>query len=114
MEDGILTAHEIAHIDLSKTDMVVLSACQTGIGEIREDGVFGIQRGFKKAGVQSLMMSLWNIDDSATVMMMSMFYQYLMEGHSKQEAFKKAQEGMRKSQFCNPVFWASFVLLDGI
>lgn len=114
LEDGILTAHEIAHIDLSKTDMVVLSACQTGIGEIREDGVFGIQRGFKKAGVQSLMMSLWNIDDSATVMMMSMFYQYLMEGHSKQEAFKKAQEGMRKSQFCNPVFWASFVLLDGI
>lgn len=113
-EDGILTAKEIAQIDLSKTDMVVLSACQTGVGEIREDGVFGIQRGFKKAGVRSLMMSLWNVDDKATVKMMSLFYQYLMEGHSKLDALKKAQEKMRKSNFCNPFFWSSFVLLDGI
>lgn len=112
LEDGILTANEISKIDLSKTDMVVLSACQTGVGEIREDGVFGIQRGFKKAGVRTLLMSLWNVNDEATVMMMTLFYQNLMSGLSKQESFKKAQREMRQSKYNDPFFWASFVLLD--
>ena len=114
LEDGILTANEIAQVDLSKTDMVVLSACQTGVGEIRDDGVFGIQRGFKKAGVHSLLMSLWNVDDEATFKMMTRFYQNLMNGDSKQQALKKTQEEMRQSKFRNPFYWASFILLDGI
>lgn len=113
LEDGILTANEIAQIDLNKTDMVVLSACQTGVGEIREDGVFGIQRGFKKAGVRSLLMSLWNVDDNATVMMMTRFYQNLMNGDSKYEALKKAQKEMRQNGF-STFYCASFILLDGI
>lgn len=112
-EDGILTANEISQIDFSKTDMVILSACQTGVGEIREDGVFGIQRGFKKAGVQTLLMSLWNVNDEAAVMMMTLFYKNLLAGLSKQEAFSNAQKEMRQSKFSNPFSWASFVLLDG-
>lgn len=113
LDDGILTANEISRIDLSKTDMVVLSACQTGTGEIRDDGVFGIQRGFKKAGVRTLLMSLWNVNDEATTMMMTLFYQNLMAGFSKQVSFKNAQQEMRQSKYSNPFYWASFVLLDG-
>lgn len=114
LEDGILTANEISKIDLNKTDMVVLSACQTGVGEIREDGVFGIQRGFKKAGVRSLLMSLWNVNDEATEMMMTLFYQNLMSGLSRQEALNNAQKDIRQSKFNAPFYWASFVLLDGL
>lgn len=113
IEDGILTANEISQVDLSKTDMVILSACQTGVGEIREDGVFGIQRGFKKAGAQTLLMSLWSVNDEATVMMMTLFYKNLVAGFPKQEAFKKAQKEMRQSKYVRPFFWASFILLDG-
>jgi tetratricopeptide (TPR) repeat protein len=113
VEDGILTANEIAQMDLNKTDLVVLSACQTGVGEIREDGVFGIQRGFKKAGVHSLLMSLWNVDDKGTVMMMTRFYQYLTDGYTKNKALQYAQKEMQHNGFSS-FYWASFVLLDGM
>ena len=112
LEDGILTAREIAQVDLSEVDMVVLSACQTGLGEIREDGVFGIQRGFKKAGAQALLMSLWKIDDRATNMMMTHFYEYLMEGKTRHQAFILSQECLRNEGYSSPFYWASFVLLD--
>ena len=114
LDDGILTANEIAHTDLSKTDLVVLSACRTGVGDVRDDGVFGIQRGFKKAGVRSIIMSLWDVSDEATNMMMTFFYESLMAGKSKQQAFWAAQERMRQSAYAEPFFWASFILLDGI
>ena len=113
LEDGVLTANEIAQTDLSKTDLVVLSACQTGVGDIREDGVFGIQRGFKKAGAKSLLMSLWSVSDEATDLMMTKFYENLMAGKSKQQAFVAAQESLRKGKYAAPYFWASFILLDG-
>ena len=112
LEDGILTSREIAQVDLSNVDMVVLSACQTGLGEIRDDGVFGIQRGFKKAGAHSLLMSLWKVDDKATDLMMTHFYEYLMNGKTRHQAFLLAQKDLRKEGFDNPFFWASFVLLD--
>jgi CHAT domain-containing protein len=112
IENGVLTAREIAQIDLGHVGLIVLSACQTGLGEIREDGVFGIQRGFKKAGAQSLLMSLWKVSDHATDLMMSQFYKFLMDGHDRHEAFSMAQQAVRKSEFTDPYFWASFVLLD--
>ena len=114
VENGILTAREIAAMDLSHVGLVVLSACQTGLGEIREDGVFGMQRGFKKAGAKSLLMSLWKVSDQATDIMMTSFYQHLMSGCSRHEAFTKAQQEVREGEFSNPYFWASFIMLDGV
>lgn len=122
-EDGILTAKEIADTDLSNFDLVILSACQTGLGEIRSDGVFGLQRGFKKAGVHTIVMSLWNVDDTATQMLMTEFYRNLLNGKSKRESLLKAQNAVRnfkghingeKRNFSNPKYWAGFIMLDGI
>lgn len=113
IDDGILTSYEISNLNLGKVDMVVLSACETGLGTIKEDGVFGLQRGFKKAGVQTLMMSLWEVRDLATRNMMTCFYQSLMEGLSRHEAFKKARSQMRTMKDV-PYYWASFIMLDDI
>ena len=110
-EDGILLAEEIARMDLSGIDIVGLSACQTGLGEITDDGVVGLQRAFKNAGVQSIIMSLWKVDDAAASRMMQTFYQEYSKGRSKTEAFKTAREIVRK-EWPEPVYWAGFLLLD--
>lgn len=111
VEDGILLAEEIASMDLSGTDLVVLSACDTGLGEITSEGVFGLQRAFKMAGVQTLVMSLWKVDDNATSLMMQTFYEHLFSGKSKREAFKLAQATV-KEKYPEPYYWASFIILD--
>lgn len=94
--DGILTSKEISQLDMHDVDMAVLSACQTGIGEITDDGVFGLQRGFKKAGVNSLLMSLWKVDDKATQLLMTKFYENLLSGKSKLESLSFAQKYLRE------------------
>ena len=123
VDDGILTAQEIAQMNLRGTDLVVLSACQTGMGEISGDGVFGLQRGFKKAGVNSLLMSLWDVDDDATQMLMTSFYRNLMAGQTKQQSLLNAQNTVRDfsgqingkhRDFSNPRYWAAFILLDAL
>lgn len=111
VEDGILLAEEIATMDLSGTDLVVLSACQTGLGEITSEGVFGLQRAFKKAGVQTLIMSLWRVNDAATSLMMQTFYEHLLSGQSKREAFAIAQQAV-KEKYNDPYYWAAFIILD--
>lgn len=111
VEDGILLAKEIASMDLRGTDLVVLSACETGLGEITNEGVFGLQRAFKKAGVQTLIMSLWKVDDSATALMMQTFYANLLSGKSKRESFLNAQETVRL-KYEEPHYWAGFIMLD--
>lgn len=114
-DDGILSAKEISRLDMGEVDLVVLSACETGLGDISDEGVFGLQRGFKKAGVNSLMMSLWEVDDEATQVLMSAFYENLIAGKSKRKAFIEAQQFLRTTQngkFDNPRFWAAFILLD--
>ena len=100
VDDGILTAKELTTIDLRGLDLVVLSACQTGLGEITGDGVFGLQRGFKKAGAQTIVMSLWKVDDEATRLFMTKFFEEIRldkEGHptNKHEAFLAAQHYLR-------------------
>lgn len=113
--DGILTAQEITTLNLKNTDLVVLSACQSGLGEIKGDGIFGLQRGFKKAGVKSLLMSLWDVDDNATQILMINFYNNLLSGMSKREALHKAQTTLRhNANYSNPYYWAAFILLDGL
>lgn len=123
VDDGLLTALEIAQLNLRNTDLVVLSACQTGMGDISGDGVFGLQRGFKKAGVNSLLMSLWNVDDDATQMLMSEFFQYLMKGLTKQESLRNARQAVRSfsgminghyRDFSDPKYWGAFILLDAL
>lgn len=96
VDDGILTAKEISQLDLRGLDLVVLSACQTGLGEIKGDGVFGLQRGFKKAGANSLLMSLWKVDDEATRLLTTQFYKNLTSGMSKYESLKQAQKYVRE------------------
>ena len=114
IEDGILTAKEISFMDLRKTDLVVLSACQTALGEITGEGVFGLQRGFKKAGARTIIMSLWPVDDNATLLMMTEFYSNLTSGMTKREAFIAAQNKVKATAgFENPRYWAAFIMLDG-
>jgi CHAT domain-containing protein len=96
VDDGILTAQEISRLDLRGLDLVVLSACETGLGEITGDGVFGLQRGFKKAGAQSILMSLWKVDDTATQMLMTQFYTNLTSGMSKRKSLLEAQRYVRE------------------
>lgn len=117
-EDGILTAKEIANVDLRGLDLVVLSACQTGLGDISQgEGVFGLQRGFKKAGANSILMSLWEVDDKATQILMTQFYKNLLAGQSKRQSLLAAQKYLREvegGKYNEPKYWASFILLDGI
>ena len=119
--DGLLTAREIAELNLRGVDFVALSACQSGLGILQGDGVFGIQRALKKAGVNSILMSLWKINDEATSIFMTEFYKNISEGKSKQIALLTAQSFVRNYTdnngvkiFNNPIYWAAFVLLDAI
>ncbi len=113
LENGVLTAREIAQLDFRGLSLAVLSACQTGLGEVKEDGVFGLQRGLKKAGARTLLMSLWSVDDDATQMMMTHFYNALANGLTRRNAFHTAQETLRNNpRFSSPYYWASFVMLD--
>ena len=111
IDDGILTAEEIAGLNLSGTDLLVLSACQTGLGEIGGDGVYGLQRGFKIAGVNTIIMSLWEVSDAATEVLMTKFYLMLTKGKSKREAFDAAVEAVKK-EYESPEYWAAFIMLD--
>ena len=110
--DGIITAYEISKLDLSYTDLVVLSACETGLGDIKGDeGVFGLQRAFKLAGVNSIIMSLWKIPDQQTAELMQYFYKFYISGKSKNESLKLAQKRI-SLKYPNPYYWAAFVLID--
>lgn len=113
--DGILLSAEISKMDLTGTDLVVLSACETALGNITADGVYGLQRAFKLAGVNSVIMSLWKVDDDATQKIMTNFYNYYLNGMSKRDALIKAQCTLRKTPgFEDPYYWAAFILLDGL
>ena len=116
VEDGILTAAEASMLDLSGCDLLVLSACQTALGDIiKGEGVYGLQRGFKKAGVNSILMSLWKVNDRATSLLMTEFYKNYLCGESKINSLRKAQEYMRTlPDYKDPQYWAGFILLDAL
>ena len=112
VEDGILTADEISRLNLTKTKLVVLSACETGLGDVKNsEGVFGLQRAFKLAGVESLIMSLWKVPDQATSELMSAFYDEWLSGKTRHASFKSAQKKVR-DKYHSPYYWAAFVMMD--
>ena len=112
VEDGILTADEISRLDLSNTKLVVLSACETARGKVDPvDGVYGLQRAFKLAGVQTIVMSLWKVQDDATAMLMTQFYTYLTNGMEKHQALWAAMMDVR-TKYKDPYYWAGFIMLD--
>jgi tetratricopeptide (TPR) repeat protein len=112
-EDGILTAYEISQMNLANTELVVLSACETGLGDIQgNEGVYGLQRAFKIAGAKYLIMSLWQVPDRETMEFMTTFYRnWLEEKMTIPDAFRKTQGEMR-DRFYNPYSWAGFVLVE--
>lgn len=113
VEDGILTAEEISRLDLSNTKLVVLSACDTGRGHIDPvEGVWGLQRAFKQAGVESILMTLWKIPDQTTVLFMEKFYEQLLAGRSLRQSVKDAQLYLIENGATDPFYWAAFVVLD--
>ena len=111
---GVLTAKDIANLDFKGTDLLVLSACKTGQGKVTAEGVFGLQRAFKKAGVGTIIMSLWNVDDEVTSEFMVAFYGRLTDkanNWNKRKAFEQTKEIIRKKH-PDPYYWAAFVMLD--
>lgn len=112
IENGLLTAEEISAMRLPDTHLVVLSACNTGLGAINNsEGIFGLQRAFKLSGAQTLIMSLWPVDDRATAELMFTFYRHWLTGTEMHLAFTQAQNEIRQ-KYPEPYYWAGFVMLD--
>lgn len=140
-EDGVLSAQEISDMNLAHVDLAVLSACQTGLGHVTSDGVFGMPRGLKKANAGAVVVSLWEVSDKATQLLMCHFYQNMERGMDKRAALAMAQKQLKatvltekgkhsvfhpttgttrqeertvKTTFDKPHLWAAFILIDGI
>jgi CHAT domain-containing protein len=114
-EDGLLTAEDVSGLNLLDTDLVVLSACETGLGEVRTgEGVFGLRRAFVLAGTKGLVMSLWKVPDEETRKLMEDFYQRILKdqqpGQSRAEALRAAQLTMKeKEEYRDPLYWGAFI-----
>jgi CHAT domain-containing protein len=110
-DDGILTAAEVAQMDLRGTQLVVLSACETGVGEVQNgEGVYGLRRTLVLAGAETQVTSLWKVADDATKDLMVEYYQRLLQGESRSAALREAQRTMIRSKTrSHPYYWAAFV-----
>ena len=138
-EDGILSAREICDLDLSNVEFVILSACQTAKGSVVDEGPAGLVRSLKNAGVNTIIATLWSVNDESTMQFMIYFYEALNGGKSKYEAFETAKERLRSEpvikkkyrfspatmtrskkpteyevKYDKPFYWAPFILIDAI
>jgi CHAT domain-containing protein len=110
-DNGVLTSYEVINLNLENVDLVVLSACETGLGDLLSgEGVYGLQRAFMIAGTSSVIMSLWKVDDEATQQLMVSFYKNWIRTGDMEQSFRGAQKEVR-TQFRHPYYWGSFVLL---
>ncbi len=109
IDDGIVSGEDVVGMDLSGTEMVVLSACQTGLGDLMTgEGVLGLRRAFMVAGTKTLILSLWSVPDKQTRLLMTHFYERLLGGDGRAAALRKAQQHVR-AQYPDPFYWAAFV-----
>jgi CHAT domain-containing protein len=107
--DGILSAYEVSNLELLNTQLVVMSACETGLGTIiNGEGVIGLPRAFLASGVQEVLMSLWKVDDEATQLLMRTFYQQWIATGDRVKAWQNAQQNLRKD-YPSPYYWGAFV-----
>ncbi|MEP6513035.1 MAG: CHAT domain-containing tetratricopeptide repeat protein, partial [Parafilimonas sp.] len=112
IEDGIVTAYDVSNMYLPNTKLVVLSACETALGDIEgSEGVYGLQRSFKIAGVQNLVMSLWKVPDAETSEFMQQFYSNIFNKQSVSDAFYHAQTAMKNKYRSEPSKWAAWILV---
>ena len=109
---GLLTADEVAQCNLSKADIACLASCHSGQGEVTAEGIYGLQRAFKKAGVKTVIMNPWEASDVATQCFMTNFYSDLIYGSKdRHQAFEFARNETRK-KYSSPFYWAGFVMVD--
>jgi len=113
--DGVLTALEVLGLDLTGTRLAILSACETGLGEVHEgEGVYGLRRAFQEAGVQSVVSSLWEVSDAGTQTLMAALYKRLLAGKTPHDALREAQlEMLRTPQWSTPYIWSAFFMVGG-
>ena len=118
LDDGVLTAYEATGLNLEGTELVVLSACETGLGEATNgEGVFGLRRALQEAGAQAVLMSMWKVPDEETRELMTLFYKKWLSGKDKQTALREAQIELRQDVMNRwhedrPHDWAAFVLVS--
>jgi CHAT domain-containing protein/tetratricopeptide (TPR) repeat protein len=112
-EDGILNAEDVSGLTLTGTELVVLSACETGLGELYSgEGVFGLRRAFSLAGARTLIVSLWKVADAETAELMEIFYERLLTGLPAELALREAKLALREKHG-DPYYWAAFICLGG-
>ena len=115
-DDGLLTALEVSSLDLTGTQLAVLSACETAVGQVQNgEGVYGLRRALVLAGVRTQVVSLWKVDDTATQAFMGYYYRHILNGRGRSAALRATQQDMRENreqpQWADPYYWAAFVVI---